>query len=254
MRSITLDRFIRDVAGLLDDPEAKRTYTKLLRIVISQMQDLRLNTIPDLKTEFFTVDINNVVDLPSDVIKPVHAGKYVEIGGVGAVYPLGQKAAGFELAMKPRAGFQCSPESLTNTGVVLTYQNYNGSDLTLPYVGSWYGESYGYLPDRVFGQWTYDKEWGRMIFEDGYISPGDTVIVKYTVYNDQFKTLPLEIVPMLQYKVLQQFFLTSNVRKAREYKKEFILEWTRFNRNSMSGFSYDDYILAFNRGYNDGIK
>jgi hypothetical protein len=254
MKSQSLDEFIRHVAALLDDPEANRHYVRLLRISVAEIQRLSLTSIPAIKTEIMTVDTNNIVSLPANAIKPIQAAKYVDVSGTGVVYPLGQKTAGFELAMKPTEGFECSPESLENVNVRFSYQGFHGTNLELPYCDYWYGNYYGYRPERVFGLWSFDEEWGRMIFEDGHISPNDQVIVKYSVFDDEAKQIPLDLTPMLQYKVMSEFFLAANPAKSKYYFNLFRMERRRWKRNKLSSFSYDDYILAFNRGYNDGIK
>ena len=253
MKTKTLDNFIRDVASLVDDPEAKRSYTKLLRITLNEFEAMALNVIPNVKTEFFTVNDNNIVDLPSDTIAPIQAARYEEVGGTGVVYPLGQKGAGYEVAMKPRDGFQCAPDDLESTDVVFTYQNYNNSNLNLQYGNWYYGQSYGYHPNRVFGMWSFDEEWSRMIFETGHIQPGQKVIVKYTTLDKNYKVIPVDIIPMLTYRVLEKYYLNANPQKSQLNMRMFKMEYTRYKRNTQH-FTPNDYILAFNRGYNDGIK
>lgn len=254
MRYITLDNFIRLLAAILDDPEAKRTYTKLLRLTISELQTLNLTSIPNVETKILTVNANNTIDLPESAIRPLHAGKYLKINGKGGVYPLGKKSAGFELAIKPNNGFDCAPSNIEDTDVVFSYQNYNRDTLDLLYIDSFYGERYGFREDRVFGYWSFDKEWGRMIFEDGFIEPGDQVVVKYNVYNDDFKVIPLELKDVLQYKVLHTFYLNSNIRKAAYHNQKFKMEFSRYKRSVLDGYSYDDWINAIQKGYYSGPK
>jgi hypothetical protein len=254
MRTVSLDRIIRDMASILDDPEAERTYTKLLRILVNELQDLKLTSIPDVKSDIFTVTDNNTVNFPPEIIKPIQAGKYISINGTGAVYPLGQRNAGFELAMKPRDGFQCGPDDLEDVGVTFSYQNYNNNNsFDLQYCNYWYGTTYGYSPERVFGYWSFDKEYGRMIFEDGHVSPGDKIIVKFIIDDVNFKTIPVDWMPMLKYKCFQQYFLSSDPRKSNMNFELFKMEFTRFKRN-MQQFGYQDYINALNRAYNTGVK
>lgn len=255
MRYTTLDNFIRNLAAFVDDPEAKRTYTKFLRITLEELESLNLTTIPDVKSKIFTVDENNIITLPADAINPVKAGKYVDISGVAGVYPLGKKGAGYELAIKPNNGFSCEPNNITNTKVVFSYENHNSNEvLNLFYINSFYGEDYSYREDRVFGYWTYDKEWNRMIFEDGTIQPGDSVVVQYSVYNDDFKLIPLEVKPMLRHKVLYWFYSNSNRIKAEMHFRKFKMEYARYKRNRKGGYSYDDYINALQKGYYGSVK
>lgn len=255
----SIDRFVRDLCARVDDPDGTRSYMKLLRITTNAVEQMNLHFIPNIRSFFGTVADNGTMPVPENCIEPIHGSKYMVIGGVECVYPLGRNKESniYELAIKPANYWACpeTPEAPTfNTESY--YYNYpgisDGVDGRYHYLNWWYGENYGYHEHRVFGYWSFDESGRQIVFQSGgCVAVGDTVVFSYRTSgpDDKYKMIPNDIKFFLAERVLQQYWESTDVRKASYHFNQMQRNLREYQHDKAGNYTMEDFLNAFKRGY-----
>lgn len=261
-RFITIDRFVRDLASSLGDPEAKKTYVPLLRLTVSAMDELHLNIIPVVESKMITVGDNLTAPLREDAVRVLQVMKYVKVGNRDCVYPLGQlDSFSFrpdEMIVRPSNYWACDQSPSSSDGCNLTHKFFiSGAPSDYWYLGHYYGEYYGYKETRFFGFWAYDDTYKRVVVQNGgCVSEGDTLIVQYEILpcEDEFKLIPREARQMLRYFVLSQHWENTNPSKANYLFTQFKRFLRTYKQSRFRKYSYQDWLDAITSAYSSTAR
>jgi len=75
MKTITLDRIVRNACANVGDIDASRAYAPMMRFAVMVTTDLGFNVFPRIKTAMAQVDENLSIAVPKDCLRPVTAFK-----------------------------------------------------------------------------------------------------------------------------------------------------------------------------------
>jgi len=231
----TLDSFVRDCAALVDDPEAKKSYVKLLRCARMGINDIGINVFPKIKTIKETVDSNLTVTLPKNCFKITSVAKWVKVGDQDCCYPIGEKSV-CRPELIPGKKFDCgetdAPREVDATSQgSLSFLNYNAGILGLYYYGWYYGEFYGYKRDLFFGYYEHDEAEGRLILAPGMcVQENDVLVIEYETLDEMDPVVPVETQAMLRQRVLQYYWMNANTSKSNMAFSQFKVEVRQFRK------------------------
>lgn len=228
---------VTDLASEVNDPGGHYTFLKLLRLVVSVVQELNLWVIPNLYTQRFLIQDNGAVDMPEDCIQPILAFAVGKCGAEEVLFPLGKADDRFprnitELPEVPAIS-QCSQATLVN---------YYGND-KLWWLWSPYSERYGKRESRFFGLYSYESAENRAHFRNGP-APGQAVVLTFKSQNNDYKRLPIDAVPMVRHRVLQRYYIPVDKGAADRHRNEFRASLKMFKKGRLSGYSLNDYVDA----------
>lgn len=154
-RIIPLDWIVSNVQNDLGDFD-KKNFLRYKQWAIRGIQNLGLHILNIRETDYFTVDSNNIVDLPDDFINYVRVGYILN----GRIYTLSLN----------------ENIPITNTilnGAVAQYDDILDAEV-LPEEGTWLN-----APPQIWniGFHRYDRENNRMIFSGNLV--GESVLIEY---------------------------------------------------------------------------
>lgn len=262
MRCMTLDDLVRDLCAAIGDTEAKLFYTQITRLAIHAIDSLNLRVIPNFRSTKGVVESNLTVSLPEDCIKVAKAAKYLEVGGSPCVYPLGRSddadMVANQMVVNSPQDLNCpeTPPTASGCDIGIDWIGYNGSTLGTYYMGSYYGEQYGYSESRFFGLYVDDRTNNRLVFPSGYcISEGDWVLYTYKSTNEdqKFQMITIDLYPMIRHRVLGWFWENTDPGKSMNHFRKFRMELREYKRMHTSR-SYDDILDSITRGYQTSAR
>lgn len=244
-----------DICSRLDDPEGK-LYLKLLRILLSEMRTFNNFLVPNFKGIKVAVESNFSAAMPDDCIKPVQAGKYVRVGNQDYLYPLGNRNdlqfRAFE--MTPPKKFACAQTPETYESQTYWDYEWQGGYNRFWYLGSYYGEIYGYKQTRFFGWWTWDEAEKRILFDvDGCLAEGDFVVVRYKASNTQVEEFDAVIEEPLRNKILAEYYRTSNPGISAQHFDMFRRSYRMYKHDKLNA-SQEDILDAITSGYSSAVR
>lgn len=259
---MTLDDLVRDLCDAVGDAESKQFYTKMTRLSIHAIDSLNLRVIPNFRTEKAIVGSNLTISLPMDCVKVAKAAKYLEVSGAPCVYPLGKSddvdMVANQMVVNNPQDLSCpeTPPTASGCDVGIDWIGYDGGVLGTYYMGTYYGEQYGYSESRFFGLYVEDRENNRLIFPTGYcVREGDWILFTYKSTNEdqKFEMITIDLYPMLRHRVLSWFWENTDPGKSHTHFRKFRMELREYNRMHTSR-SYDDILDSITRGYKTSAR
>ncbi len=253
--TIKTDDFIMDICASLDDPEGKQ-YLKVLRIALREMRNFKTFLVSNIKGIKVVVESNFSAPMPEDCIYPIQMGKYVRMNNQDFIYPLGnRKDLQFRtFEMTPPKKFSCpqNPEDYES----MQYWDYEwyGAQNRFWYLGSYYGEEYGYKQTRFFGWWTWNEDDHRIEFDvDGCLSEGDFVAVRYRAHNSEVQEFDSFIEEPLRNKILAEYFRPSNPTTSAQYFDMFRRSYRMYKHQKVQA-GHEEILDAITSGYSSAVR
>lgn len=248
MKTITLDRIVRNACANVGDIDASRAYAPMMRFAVMATTDLGFNVFPRIKTAMAQVDENLSIAVPKDCLRPITAFKRVSNH---CVYPLTEtKHPAFRPDdMIPPKPWACPVEAETSDTVCYDLPNINNESWTFWYQNWYYGEDYGYSESRFFGIWGWEPESGKMFFEDNWcIHPGDQVVFTYETDVEECLVVPQDAEMMVFHFVLHIYFSSTQPQKSTLQLNYFKIHKRNYD-NRQRPFNRQDILDALSRGY-----
>lgn len=263
MKYVSTDEFIRLLAASLDDPEAQKTYVKLLRELKASLQTLNIYLIPNIRSTRVKLDENLCGYLPKEAVDCVTAGKIVkDAAGKACIYPLIRtNDFGFRpdiFVPEPAFGcFELTGTESADTSTCYCYENWNGSAMAelFYYMPSYYGEAYGHSNVIAFGFWRYDKDNNCIVTSENHcLKAGDWVAVKYQCIDspEHEAIIPVEAQEMLRYHVMMNYWGNTDPRKSNNHYQMF-KRAARMYRHKKLGNTQEDVIIALQSAYRSTV-
>ena len=221
-----LDRFVRDTLSSMGDEDGQ-LYVRFLRVTLSVLDEMGLFVMPNFKDIKLAVEGNYSIPMPGDTIDVLTVGKPLENGYLQYL----------EKKQQLRKG-----ETPCDEVEVITYQNPANTDD----FGWWNYEQYGRKDNRFYGKFRFDSEYARVLIESEgrSIEVGDKLLIVYKSSDNNYKTIPKDLVPVVRYRALQMFYETTDVGKASYMSRELKRMIAMFKRNRKDNYSYEDYVNA----------
>lgn len=245
-----VNEFVRDLTSRVNDPTGDFTFVKLLRLTVSNLSELNLFVVPSLMTIKGAVEDTLTVPLPEDTIQPVAAFIYQTCAGNEFLFRLGKR----ERVYSPSYEFASCPDALdTEACTAINTFNFYGEPFREFYLyTNFYGERYGKRNTRFYGWFSYDVVNQRL--EVLGPTTGQILLVVCETANEDCKLIPTDVAPMLGYKVLQQYYESTNVGQAMYMERQFKIALNEFKRRRSDNYSYNDYLDAVTSEYSSNVR
>jgi hypothetical protein len=241
LKTITTDEFIQGNCALLDDPEGKKTYSKVARAFTIAVRELNSNLITDVRSSFGVVEDNMTVAVPDHTVDILYGGKWIKVGdgNVDSIYPF-SKASGVQIldARGVKMPFNCvniEPDVASGeANVSYDFINFNGADtFRLAHYGKYYGERYDTSKGVVFGYYSFDEAYKRIIIQPNSLTqPGDKFIYLYrSIECDTMYThIPINFEPVIRARTMYYYWLNQTPFKASQWQRAFITAIDNYKR------------------------
>lgn len=245
-----LDSFVRNLISRVNDPTGNFTYIKLLRLTLSNLGELNLFVVPSYQTIRGAVEDTLTIPLPEDTIRPTAAFIVKKCNGKDVLFRLGKRDRVYEDTFQFA---NCPSNVQIDDCSTISVFNFYGQELREFYLyNEFYGENYGRRSTRFWGFYSFDAVNNRIEL----IGPkvGDWILVVSEVANDSCKLIPKDLAPALAYKVLQQHYEGSDVRKSLYMERQFKIHLSEFKRHRQDSYSYEDYLDAITSEYANNVR
>ena len=234
-RLVSLDSIVYDVLNDIGDYD-KTNFIRYKQWALRGLQSLRLHILNIMESDYFTVDSNNIINLPDDFIDYIRVGYINE----GRIYTLSLNES----------------IPITNTivnGATAQYDAIKDSE-PIPEIGTWLS-----APPKIWNIafFRYDKEANRMIFSGDMA--GQSILIEYVstgVSRNGTCFLPVQARESLIAWVHWQRAMgdvKATLNDKRE--KERIFKGTVSDLvNFEFSFTIDDIVDVISEGYSQLVK
>lgn len=234
-RLVSIDSVVHNVLNDLGDYD-KVYFLRYKQWAIRGMKKLGLHVLNIRETDYFTVDSNNLVNLPDDFIDYIRVGVVLD----GRIWTLTQNE-NIPLTREWEGGQPVQYTDIQDTE-------------PLPEIGTWLA-----APPKVYNLafFRYDKEYNRMVFSGDMA--GESVLIEYIstgVSKNGVTYVPVQaeeaVIAWVHYqRVLNDPKSTIGERQLREYIwKGTVADLSDFEFS----LSYDDILDILSAGYTQGAK